>query len=137
MGVESVDILIQRAQVLRSRNVNQAMSLLDDALSIAQQTDYKQGMAQIIRDKASCFLIQKNYKRSITSFKATTRTDNRRLSTQTPTSRLCTQFSSGPTLTKQRYNRGVPSPRLFHTIQCLRLRRSLIISMTETPSCSV
>jgi signal transduction histidine kinase/CheY-like chemotaxis protein len=68
MGFESVDILIQRAQVLRSRNVNQAMSLLDDALSIAQQNDYKQGMAQIIRDKASCYLLQKNYKRSITAF---------------------------------------------------------------------
>src|SRR3954464_5783751 len=68
MGVESVDILIQRAQVLRNRNVNQAMSLLDDALSIAQQNDYKQGMAQIIRDKASCYLIQKNFKRAITSF---------------------------------------------------------------------
>jgi signal transduction histidine kinase/CheY-like chemotaxis protein len=68
MGFESVDILIQRAQVLRSRNVNQAMSLLDDALSIAQQNDYKQGMAQIIRDKASCYLIQKNFKRAITSF---------------------------------------------------------------------
>jgi hypothetical protein len=68
MGVESVDILIQRAQVLRNRNVNQAMSLLDDALSIAQQANYKQGMAQIIRDKASCYLIQKHYKRSITAF---------------------------------------------------------------------
>ena len=68
MGIESVDILIQRAQVLRTRNVNQAMSLLDDALSIAQQENYKEGMANIIRDKASCFLIQKNYKRSLTAF---------------------------------------------------------------------
>ena len=61
MGFESVDILIQRSQVLRNRNVNQAMSLLDDALSIAQQAGYKSGMAQIIRDKASCFLILKEY----------------------------------------------------------------------------
>ncbi len=68
MGFESVDILIQRAQVLRNRNVNQAMSLLDDALSIAQQENYKAGMAQIIRDKASCYLIQKEYKLSLTAF---------------------------------------------------------------------
>ena len=68
MGFESVDILIQRAQVLRNRNVNQAMSLLDDALSIAQQASYKEGMAQIIRDKASCYLIQKQYKLSLTAF---------------------------------------------------------------------
>jgi len=68
MGFESVDILIQRAQVLRSRNVNQAMSLLDDALSIAQQASYQSGMAQIIRDRAACYLIQKNYKLSLTAF---------------------------------------------------------------------
>ena len=68
MGFESVDILIQRAQVLRNRNVNQAMSLLDDALSIAQQENYKSGMAQIIRDKATCYLIQKEYKLSLTAF---------------------------------------------------------------------
>lgn len=65
MAIESVDILIQRAQVLRSRNVNQAMSLLEDALSIAQQANYKEGMASIIREKAACHLIQKNYKQSI------------------------------------------------------------------------
>ena len=68
MGLESVDILIQRAQVLRNRNVNQAMNLLDDALSIAQQENYKEGMAQIIRDKAACYLILKEYKHSLTSF---------------------------------------------------------------------
>ncbi|MBK7571235.1 MAG: tetratricopeptide repeat protein [Bacteroidetes bacterium] len=68
MAIESVDILIQRAQVLRSRNVNQAMSLLEDALSIAQQANYKEGMAAIIREKAACYLIQKNYKQSISSF---------------------------------------------------------------------
>ena len=68
MPFESVDILIQRAQVLRNRNVNQAMSLLDDALSIAQQIGYKAGMAQIIRDKAACYLILKEYKKSITSY---------------------------------------------------------------------
>jgi hypothetical protein len=61
MAIESVDILIQRARVLRSRNVNQAMSLLEDALSIAQQANYKTGMAAIIQEKASCFLINKNY----------------------------------------------------------------------------
>ena len=68
MGLESVDILIQRAQVLRNRNVNQAMNLLDDALSIAQQENYKEGMAQIIRDKAACYLILKEYKHSLTAF---------------------------------------------------------------------
>ena len=68
MALESIDILIQRAQVLRTRNVDQAMSLLDDALSIAQQANYKPGMAMIIRDKASCYFIQKNYKRSITAY---------------------------------------------------------------------
>ncbi len=68
MGFESVDILIQRAQVLRNRNVNQAMSLLDDALSIAQQGNYQKGMAIIIRDKAACYLIQKQYKQSLTAF---------------------------------------------------------------------
>ena len=68
MAIESVDILIQRARVLRSRNVNQAMSLLEDALSIAQQANYKTGMAAIIQEKASCFLINKNYKQSISAF---------------------------------------------------------------------
>ena len=68
MALESIDILIQRAQVLRTRNVDQAMSLLDDALSIAQQANYKPGMAMIIRDKAACYFIQKNYKRSITAY---------------------------------------------------------------------
>jgi signal transduction histidine kinase/CheY-like chemotaxis protein/HPt (histidine-containing phosphotransfer) domain-containing protein len=68
MAIESVDILIQRAQVLRNRNVNQAMSLLDDALSIAQQIGYKKGMADIIRDKGACYLIQKHYKLSLSSF---------------------------------------------------------------------
>ena len=48
MGTESVDLLIQRAQVLRSRNVHQAMNLLDDALALAQQFDYKLGIAQVI-----------------------------------------------------------------------------------------
>lgn len=68
MAIESVDILIQRAQVLRSRNVVQAMSLLEDALSIAQQANYKNGMAAIIREKAACYLAQKNYKQSISAF---------------------------------------------------------------------
>lgn len=68
MAIESVDILIQRARVLRSRNVNQAMSLLEDALSIAQQANYKTGMAAIIQEKASCFLTNKNYKQSISAF---------------------------------------------------------------------
>jgi signal transduction histidine kinase/DNA-binding response OmpR family regulator len=68
MGIESVDILIQRAQVLRNRNVNQSMSLLDDALSIARNVNYKEGMAQIIRDKGLCYLVQKDYKRAITAF---------------------------------------------------------------------
>ncbi len=68
MGSESVEILIQRAQVLRNRNVSQSMSLLDDALTIAQEIDYKSGMAKIIRDKAICYLQMKQYKLSLSSF---------------------------------------------------------------------
>lgn len=68
MAIESVEILIQRAQVLRNRNVNQAMKLLDDALTIAQQANYKEGMASIIRERAICYLILKNYKQSISAF---------------------------------------------------------------------
>ncbi len=68
MALESVEILIKRAEVLRERNVNQAMQLLDDALSIAVMANYKLGMAKIIRDKGSCFLLQKKYKQSITAF---------------------------------------------------------------------
>lgn len=68
MGIESVDILIQRAQVLRGRNIGQATALLDDALSIAQQINYKKGIALIIRDKAACAFIQKNYKRALTGY---------------------------------------------------------------------
>ncbi len=68
MALESVEILIKRADVLRERNVDQSMQLLDDALSIALMANYKVGMAKIIRDKGSCFLIQKKYKQSITAF---------------------------------------------------------------------
>lgn len=68
MNYENIDILIHRAQVIRSRNVNQAMSLLDDALALAQSVNYKAGMAKIIRDKASCHLQQKHYKRAITAY---------------------------------------------------------------------
>lgn len=68
MGIESVDILIQRAQVLRGRNIGQAIALLDDALSIAQQINYKKGIALVIRDKAACSFIQKNYKRALTGY---------------------------------------------------------------------
>ncbi|MFN8165302.1 MAG: tetratricopeptide repeat protein [Bacteroidia bacterium] len=68
MAIESVDILIQRAQVLRHRDVAQAMSLLDDAIAIARKANYKQGIAAVIRDKASCYVIQQNYKQAITAY---------------------------------------------------------------------
>ncbi|MCC7232338.1 MAG: tetratricopeptide repeat protein [Bacteroidia bacterium] len=68
MGIESVDILIQRAQVLRTKNTDQAMALLDDALSIAQQGNYKEGIAFAIRDKAACHLVLKSYKQALTGF---------------------------------------------------------------------
>ncbi len=68
MALQNVDILIQRAYVLRNRNVMQSLSCLDDALAIAQQAGYKIGMAQIIRDKAACFHLQKQYKKAITSY---------------------------------------------------------------------
>ena len=68
MGTESVDLLIQRAQVLRSRNVHQAMNLLDDALALAQQFDYKLGIAQVIREKAACHLSQQHYKHALTAY---------------------------------------------------------------------
>lgn len=68
MGTESVDILIQRAQVLRSRQPDQAMSLLDDALALAQKTGYRKGLATIIREKAICHLEQKHYKRALSAF---------------------------------------------------------------------
>ncbi|HRH64791.1 MAG TPA: tetratricopeptide repeat protein [Bacteroidia bacterium] len=68
MGIESVNILIQRAQVMRGRNIGQAIALLDDALSIAQKENYKSGTALIIRDKAACAFIQKNYKRALTGY---------------------------------------------------------------------
>ena len=68
MGIESVDILIQRAQVLRGRNIGQSIALLEDALSIAQQIDYKKGIALVIRDKAACAFVQKHYKRALTGY---------------------------------------------------------------------
>jgi hypothetical protein len=68
MGTESVDLLIQRAQVLRPRNVHQALNLLDDALALAQQFGYKQGIAQVIREKAACQLAQQQYKHALTAY---------------------------------------------------------------------
>ncbi len=68
MGIESVDILIERAQAVRNRNVAQAMTLLEEALLIAQESHYKEGMARIIRDKAACYLIQKKYKLSLSAY---------------------------------------------------------------------
>jgi signal transduction histidine kinase/CheY-like chemotaxis protein/HPt (histidine-containing phosphotransfer) domain-containing protein len=68
MGTESVDLLIQRAQVLRSRDVEQSMSLLEDALALAQKENYKLGIAIIIRDKAVCHLQQQHFKRALSGF---------------------------------------------------------------------
>ena len=47
MSNESVDLLIQRAEVLRPRNITQSFSLLRDALGIAQKSGYRKGIAQV------------------------------------------------------------------------------------------
>jgi signal transduction histidine kinase/CheY-like chemotaxis protein len=68
MGTESVDLLIQRAQVLRTRDAEQSMALLDDALAIALKENYQLGIAIIIRDKAICHLQLQHFKRALSGF---------------------------------------------------------------------
>src|SRR5438552_109008 len=68
MSDGSVDILVQRAEVLLSRNISQAIALLDDALAIAKRTGYKKGIARIHYAYALSHLRQNSYKKSLTSF---------------------------------------------------------------------
>ena len=68
MGLEQADILIVQAQSLRSKDVKQALSMLDEALLLSQKNDYKAGIALAIRDKAYCHLEQQDYKRALTGF---------------------------------------------------------------------
>ena len=68
MKIENVDRLIQRAQILRVGKVDQALKILDEALTLAQQCDYKRGMAIIIRDRAICFLQQHEFKLALAGF---------------------------------------------------------------------
>ncbi|MFM2136814.1 MAG: hypothetical protein RL021_2214 [Bacteroidota bacterium] len=68
MGIENVDILLQRAQVIKTRDVAQAMALLEDALSEALKNDYRRGIALAIREKSSCHLQQQHFKQALTGY---------------------------------------------------------------------
>jgi signal transduction histidine kinase/DNA-binding response OmpR family regulator len=68
MGIENVDILIRRAQVLKAKDVVQAMALLDDALSDAQKCGYQRGIAVAILEKAACHLRQQRFKQALSGF---------------------------------------------------------------------
>jgi signal transduction histidine kinase/DNA-binding response OmpR family regulator len=64
----SVDILIQRAEVLLSRNIDQAFALLNDALAIARREEYRKGLAGVHYCYGQCYQQQSNYKKSLTYF---------------------------------------------------------------------
>ena len=66
MSNESVDILIQRAEVLRTRNIAQSFSLLEDALAIAKRTGYRKGIALVHFDLGLCHASENSYQKSLT-----------------------------------------------------------------------
>ncbi len=68
MSNESVNILIQRAEVLRTRNISQSFSLLHDALAIARKTGYRKGVALVHFDLGSCHATENNYHKALTDF---------------------------------------------------------------------
>jgi signal transduction histidine kinase/CheY-like chemotaxis protein len=68
MSSESVDILIQRAEVLRNRNTSQSFSLLHDALAIAKKTGYRKGIALIHFDLGLCHAIENGFRKALTEF---------------------------------------------------------------------
>lgn len=68
MNFENIDILIQRAKLLRNREYSRAMTALDEALALAIKENYRQGVALVIREKASCHLSQRNYKQALSGF---------------------------------------------------------------------
>lgn len=68
MSNESVDILIQRAEVLRTRNISQSFALLTDALALAKKTSYRKGIALVHFELGSCHASQNSYRKSLTEF---------------------------------------------------------------------
>ncbi len=68
MSNESVDLLIQRAEVLRPRNITQSFSLLRDALGIAQKSGYRKGIAQVHFDLGLCYASQNDFSKALTEF---------------------------------------------------------------------
>ncbi|MBP6334981.1 MAG: tetratricopeptide repeat protein [Bacteroidia bacterium] len=68
MSNSSIEILIQRSQVLRQRNHVHALALLDEALALASKENHLPTVATIIREKASLHLLSKNYKQALTGY---------------------------------------------------------------------
>src|SRR5947209_4474557 len=68
MSNGNIDILVQRAEVLLSRNINQAFALLDDALAMARRDSYKKGLAKVHFAYGLCYQKENSYKKSLTSF---------------------------------------------------------------------
>ncbi len=66
MNKESVDILIQRAAVLKTKNTTQALTLLDEAM--ARQDNYKRGIAYTTLEQGVCLFFNKNYSKSLSTF---------------------------------------------------------------------
>jgi len=68
MDTSQIELLIQRAFVLRNTQARQAIGLLDEAMILAQQSGQKAFIAKIIFDKAHCQFIRKQYKLSLSAF---------------------------------------------------------------------
>jgi signal transduction histidine kinase/CheY-like chemotaxis protein/HPt (histidine-containing phosphotransfer) domain-containing protein len=68
MSNESADILIQRAEVLRTRNIAQSFALLQDALGIAKKAGYRKAIAVIHFDMGMCHALENNYRKALTEF---------------------------------------------------------------------
>src|SRR5688572_17432116 len=68
MSNESADILIQRAEVLRTRNLPQSYSLLQDALAIAKKTGYRKGVAVVHFDLGRCHALENSHRKALTEF---------------------------------------------------------------------
>jgi signal transduction histidine kinase/CheY-like chemotaxis protein len=68
MSNESADILIQRAEVLRKRNITQSFSLLQDAMGIAKKAGYRKGIAVIHYDMGLCHALENSYRKALTEF---------------------------------------------------------------------
>src|SRR5690349_20375986 len=68
MSNESADIVIQRAEVLRTRNISQSFALLEDALAIAKKAGYRKGIALVHFDLGLCHALENSYRKALTSF---------------------------------------------------------------------